>query len=491
MRAEEWYEEQCIEQEEYYNNKKKAKRITIPVENLFISKEEYEKSLLMRVKLCDKTDHIGVRLMIVNDENFFLDKKGNPTHCKSCKTQRSKDERAKNIRDSTKVYTDANEWFQENAHKTTEDGLSIGSCRHPKRIEFDSDDTFDQACKLQEERLKQYHKEYSSRTECRNAENEHKRQQYKELKNTEEGLQELKRKQERDDANKRVRRDKAIENGQAWCVFGSHVVEIEDVTFNPHDDLGLHFFGAKDTKQRSVCKHHYIRHLLSNKESKTKCSILPRVRLEWAKGSAKKRNIPWELSTGKIEEVMSAQHCFYCDTSPELFLGFDRIDPEMGYQDNNVVPACVECNMAKGGLHIKEFIQVCTNINQFQTNGIRTIEYIPYKLHHRNSDGEVNTATYINAMPYYKYKYNANKRYIKWNLTKEEFECKTAKGCTYCGMETSQHIGIDRIDSDKGYNNENTQGCCSTCNFLKRKSSHYQFINMCKLVSNKLERHLV
>jgi len=65
-----------------------------------------------------------------------------------------------------------------------------------------------------------------------------------------------------------------------------------------------------------------------------------------------------------------------------------------------------------------------------------------------------------------KYKYNAKKRNLSWELTDEEFELYWQKPCTYCGDEIAA-IGIDRIDSSKGYTIKNTTSCCEVCNRVK------------------------
>ena len=52
--------------------------------------------------------------------------------------------------------------------------------------------------------------------------NEKKRAHYASEKGSEEGRSRLKEKQKIDDANKAARKERAIENGMAWCAHGSH-----------------------------------------------------------------------------------------------------------------------------------------------------------------------------------------------------------------------------------------------------------------------------
>ncbi len=52
--------------------------------------------------------------------------------------------------------------------------------------------------------------------------------------------------------------------------------------------------------------------------------------------------------------------------------------------------------------------------------------------------------------------------------------------CTYCGKDTGQ--GIDRIDSNRGYTDDNVCACCKTCNYMKRDLSLEDFKNHIALV---------
>jgi hypothetical protein len=80
------------------------------------------------------------------------------------------------------------------------------------------------------------------------------------------------------------------------------------------------------------------------------------------------------------------------------------------------------------------------------------------------------------------YKNGALKRNHEFTITIEEFTMFWQKGCYYCGtcIET---IGLDRIDNSKGYITGNILACCTTCNFMKHKSTHDSFINKCKEIA--------
>lgn len=56
------------------------------------------------------------------------------------------------------------------------------------------------------------------------------------------------------------------------------------------------------------------------------------------------------------------------------------------------------------------------------------------------------------------------------------------KPCHYCG-DPIETVGIDRVDSSKGYVPGNMVPCCSMCNFMKLTSSREDFIAKCKQVT--------
>lgn len=55
---------------------------------------------------------------------------------------------------------------------------------------------------------------------------------------------------------------------------------------------------------------------------------------------------------------------------------------------------------------------------------------------------------------------------MEWNLTFDEFLLFWEQPCTYCGSVIDT-VGIDRIDSQKGYNKHNCVPCCEICNEMK------------------------
>ena len=76
-------------------------------------------------------------------------------------------------------------------------------------------------------------------------------------------------------------------------------------------------------------------------------------------------------------------------------------------------------------------------------------------------------------------KKGAKNRDIKWELS-DEFAIKLIKNkCNYCDKLVSYN-GIDRIDSNKHYTENNCVSCCKYCNIMKRAHSVENFLNIVK-----------
>jgi hypothetical protein len=96
---------------------------------------------------------------------------------------------------------------------------------------------------------------------------------------------------------------------------------------------------------------------------------------------------------------------------------------------------------------------------------------------------------------YSEYRYSARSRELDWKLSQDEFKILTSQNCVICGippnrvskgagpnrrtitLERSSYTynGIDRIDSDKGYELNNCQTMCTFCNYAKRDMKEDSF----------------
>ena len=95
---------------------------------------------------------------------------------------------------------------------------------------------------------------------------------------------------------------------------------------------------------------------------------------------------------------------------------------------------------------------------------------------------------------YNDYAQNSKRRGIEWKLSKEYSKLIMEQDCVYCGQSPSMfklwkvkgqksyngpwiHNGIDRIDNNLGYTEDNVVPCCKVCNYAKRDMSKKDFIH--------------
>jgi hypothetical protein len=110
------------------------------------------------------------------------------------------------------------------------------------------------------------------------------------------------------------------------------------------------------------------------------------------------------------------------------------------------------------------------------------------------------------------YKKGAVNRGIEWSLTKEEFREIISRPCFWCGIEPGlrnmynkpkernkvtdftynrswiKANGIDRVNSDDGYNSKNCVAACTECNFAKSDRTAKEFFEHCKRVADYLAK---
>jgi len=87
-----------------------------------------------------------------------------------------------------------------------------------------------------------------------------------------------------------------------------------------------------------------------------------------------------------------------------------------------------------------------------------------------------------------RYKYQAQKRGLSWQLTNEEVEMLFTSNCHYCGVSPytitrgfGDHgdfifNGVDRRMNEIGYVNSNVVSCCGTCNRMKGTMTYDEFL---------------
>lgn len=104
------------------------------------------------------------------------------------------------------------------------------------------------------------------------------------------------------------------------------------------------------------------------------------------RGGARKRKKEWELTASQFVELIY-DNCYYCGIAPnttvnptrgmslqktrelECFItynGIDRVDSSKGYEVDNVVPCCEQCNRAKLDYSAQEFLSWVERVHNHQ-----------------------------------------------------------------------------------------------------------------------------
>lgn len=79
-----------------------------------------------------------------------------------------------------------------------------------------------------------------------------------------------------------------------------------------------------------------------------------------AKASAVRRRHSFHLSFDQYRDLLASAHCYYCGGTS--IIGLDRIDSQVGYEIQNVVPCCKYCNTLKNVRNRDIFITRCKEI---------------------------------------------------------------------------------------------------------------------------------
>lgn len=89
------------------------------------------------------------------------------------------------------------------------------------------------------------------------------------------------------------------------------------------------------------------------------------------KTGARQRNLDFNINFEQFIDI-SSKNCFYCDTSPfnigrgmkgiYYYSGLDRVNNDIGYTLDNIVPCCKNCNLAKRQLTQNDFFELIKKI---------------------------------------------------------------------------------------------------------------------------------
>lgn len=73
------------------------------------------------------------------------------------------------------------------------------------------------------------------------------------------------------------------------------------------------------------------------------------------------------------------------------------------------------------------------------------------------------------------YKKRARNKGMEYNISDKLFEILVTSNCHYCGISPNPINGLDRVNSSKGYVEDNVVTACSVCNYAKNNKSIKEF----------------
>jgi hypothetical protein len=112
--------------------------------------------------------------------------------------------------------------------------------------------------------------------------------------------------------------------------------------------------------KREFYKNNREEILRQHKEVIKKYRQSPVFKLASYRQMAKQRELDFLLTK---DEFMSfwQRPCFYCGSEVRS-IGLDRVNSDLGYTMENVVPCCILCNQAKNDLTQNEFFKMCARV---------------------------------------------------------------------------------------------------------------------------------
>lgn len=211
------------------------------------------------------------------------------------------------------------------------------------------------------------------------------------------------------------------------------------------------------------------------------------------KAQAKLRDLDFSLTEDEFRSY-TKENCSYCLASTSntrkasksvyTYNGIDRIDNSRGYVSGNCAPCCGKCNRYKGSLSTYDFEVWVRTVVSYQNAGCPKVETL--LIEHSQA-----TNVLLN-----RYKNTARFKKLDFWLTGTTFVRLISGSCDYCGTVPSRKLdyldvtikynGIDRIDTSKGYLEDNCCSCCWQCNNAKGTSSAKAFLDHVRLIHSQV-----
>lgn len=130
-----------------------------------------------------------------------------------------------------------------------------------------------------------------------------------------------------------------------------------------------YFFYCKGCASEIKSQHHYLKKHTGNCTSCAQKGPPMITAYNQIKSNYKTRNIEVSLTYDEFIDIAKIPNCHYCDIKivrttkrgEKGYRGYflDRMDNNVGYERNNLVPCCWNCNQAKGNRYTySEFVEI-------------------------------------------------------------------------------------------------------------------------------------
>ena len=91
--------------------------------------------------------------------------------------------------------------------------------------------------------------------------------------------------------------------------------------------------------------------------------------IEDSRKSDRKKGLQHDLTVDFVEKLISSNTCAYCGED-KLLITIDRIDNDVGHTDQNIVAACIRCNMLRGSMPYSAWINICEALRDTREKGL-------------------------------------------------------------------------------------------------------------------------